>query len=138
MVVQAHIYSVKLAVTEDIELKKRKKNNRPGNLRTRLPKIQKVLGEYPSAFPGFDSSPRQDVPQTLPHVAVAMTPMVPLTHPLWKEFKKGTWRGEDENGCKLAGIFVALIRSTIKKRMRSTYLVEGQHFARLLFDPVMA
>ena len=143
MVVQAHINSVKLAVTEDIELKKRKKNNRPGNLRTRLPKIQKVLGEYPSAFPGFDSCPRQDVPQTLPHVAVAMTPMVPLTQPLWRG-KKGTRRGEDKNGINFSGNFVAywlaLIISTsmIKLRTKSKYLVEGQHFARLLFDPVMA
>lgn len=115
MVVQAHIYSVKPAVTERHRTEIRKKNNRPGNLRTRLPKIQKVLGEYPSAFPGFDSSPRQDVPQTLPHVAVAMTPMVPLMHPLRKEFKKGTRRGEDENGCKLAGMFVALYKINNQK-----------------------
>jgi hypothetical protein len=52
-----------------------------GSLPMRDPKMQKVLGEYPSALPGLDSSPRQDVPHTLPHVAVAMTPMVVFTQP---------------------------------------------------------
>ena len=60
--------------------------------------MQNVLGEYPGAFPGLDSAPRQDVPHTLPHVAVAMTPIVLFTQPE----------------------------------------VEGQHLARLLFEPVMA